>query len=174
MNDRFWPKVENASGADCWQWLGCTDKNGYGYFGIKRNGKFATAEAHRIAWELRRGPIPEGMCVCHHCDNPGCCNPSHLFVGTPADNVADMDIKGRRKQPITLGEKNGMHKLSWNSVSLIRLFATAGASYPFIAKRYGVTPQAVGGVVRGKTWRESEDELRVMEAYVAAMYEGAA
>jgi hypothetical protein len=65
MNDRFWSKVENSSGASCWQWLGYTSGNGYGHFGIKRNGKHITVGAHCVAWELRFGPIPEGMFVCH-------------------------------------------------------------------------------------------------------------
>jgi hypothetical protein len=84
--------------------------------------------------------------------------------------MADMDIKGRRKQPITRGEKNGRHKLTLDDIPLIRLSAFAGASYPFIAKRYGITSQAVGYIVRCVTWRESEDELRSIELDLAAIF----
>ena len=74
--------------AECWEWRGLRDKHGYG-----RKGPYKTT--HRLAWEWANGPVPAGMCVLHRCDNPPCCNPDHLFLGTQADNLADMVAKGR-------------------------------------------------------------------------------
>lgn len=90
---RFWSKVDKSAGVDaCWPWTAKSKhKAGYGVISVdgKRN------VSHRVAWELARGEIPPGMHVCHKCDNPPCCNPSHYFLGTPADNVLDMVDKGR-------------------------------------------------------------------------------
>lgn len=92
---RFWPKVDKSGGQDgCWEWKGCTDNTrngGYGMFTMD----YRSHRAHRIAYELTHGPIPDGLVACHHCDNPRCCNPSHLFIGTVADNNADRERKGR-------------------------------------------------------------------------------
>lgn len=87
---RFWAKVDR--GDDCWEWTGIKDPNGYG-----RCGMFGETLAHRVAWKLTREAIPGGLFVLHRCDNPPCCNPDHLFLGTQADNIADMDHKGRRR-----------------------------------------------------------------------------
>lgn len=100
--ERFWRKVDKSGGPDsCWIWLGFTDRNKYGKFdmALPTSGT-KSVYAHRFSWELVNGPIPTGdhhgtMCVLHRCDNPSCCNPSHLFIGTHKDNMYDCIAKGR-------------------------------------------------------------------------------
>ncbi len=109
-NDRFWTK--GGKTATCWDWTGLRSHAGYGHFrfrgGIRR--------AHRVAWELTRGPIPDGLCVLHSCDNPSCVRPDHLFLGTNADNIRDKTVKGRAAK----GEINGNAKLTAEQVRAIR------------------------------------------------------
>jgi hypothetical protein len=92
---RFWSKVDKSGGPDaCWNWMAKSrSHSGNGYGNFNYNGK--AAHAHRVAWELTNGPIPNGLFGCHKCDNPLCCNPAHLFLGTAKDNSADMHAKGR-------------------------------------------------------------------------------
>lgn len=95
---RFWERVDTSAGPEgCWPWTGSTQGKGHGqvYRGPCR--KSAPHKAHRVAWELTHGPIPAGLFVCHHCDNPPCCNPAHLYVGTAADNARDMFARGRAR-----------------------------------------------------------------------------
>ena len=89
--DLFWSRVDKRGEGECWPWVGGIDTGGYGhatFFG-------ASFQAHRLAWEFAHGQIPASMLICHTCDNPPCCNPNHLFLGTPADNMRDMQKKGR-------------------------------------------------------------------------------
>jgi hypothetical protein len=91
----FWSRVDASRGADsCWSWTGALDSGGYGQCGRDRR----LHKTHRVAWMLTHGEIPDGLVVCHHCDNRRCCNPAHLFVGTQGDNVRDMVRKGRNWQ----------------------------------------------------------------------------
>ena len=90
--ERFWNKVMKIVETDeCWEWIAFKNKDGYGLFGY--NGK--NQKAHRVSWQLHNGPIPDGLCVLHKCDNPSCVNPNHLFLGTNADNIKDRVNKNR-------------------------------------------------------------------------------
>ncbi|WP_374759851.1 HNH endonuclease signature motif containing protein [Iodobacter sp.] len=141
---RFLARIDFDITPGCWEWTGAKTF-GYGLIG-SRDG--VLLRAHRVAYELAYGPIPTGLFVCHHCDNPGCVRPSHLFLGTPADNMADKVIKGRLVH--MYGERNGRAKLSAADVILIR---ASDDSYPCIARRFGVTPSAVGLIKRRKLWK---------------------
>lgn len=96
FEERFWSKVEFIPEHPCWEWNAAKNETGYGKMssGIRGEGNL---KAHRASWIINRGPIPEGACVLHKCDNPGCVNPNHLFLGTKKDNSQDMIKKGRGK-----------------------------------------------------------------------------
>lgn len=97
LADAFWAHCQKRSDSDCWEWNGARSKGGYGNLGFRG----ATYAAHRVAYEIHFGSIPDGLCVLHRCDNRCCANPYHLFLGTQQDNVDDMMAKGRR-QPARL------------------------------------------------------------------------
>jgi hypothetical protein len=142
---RFWQKV-NIGGTDaCWDWQGCKNRKGYGGFSVHRKRQLA----HRIAYHIQFGAIPCGMCVLHKCDNPACCNPSHLFLGNRADNNTDMIRKARHN----IGEKNGSAKLKRDDVLRIRrLYDEREMSLEEIAHRFNISFQMVSNIGRRINW----------------------
>ena len=133
----------------CWPWRGMRDKNGYGRVHIMRT----VFRVHRLSYELFYGTPPEGRLVCHSCDNPSCINPSHLFLGSAADNQRDMVEKGRGRT----GERNGKAKLVAEEVQQIRaLYATGEWTQHQLARRFGISQLTVSNIVTRKTWKHIE------------------
>lgn len=145
LAERLWRRVVVREDG-CWIWTGyCHPTRGYGQIG--RGGRSAgIGETHRVAWEVTHGPIPKWMFVCHTCDNPPCCNPAHLFLGTPADNVADMLAKGRAAR----GARLPHTKLTSEQVVEVRGLWASGWKQSAIARRFGVSQSHVSGIVNGK------------------------
>lgn len=139
---------------ECWHWVGSRSEIGYGMFASARD-TYGCPEivAHRIAWHLWNGPIPDGLKVLHRCDVRSCVRPEHLFLGTQADNVADMIAKGRDRRNPLRGERNHRSRLTDALVRAIRAEARAGAvTQRALAAKYGVSPMTVSRAVRGESW----------------------
>ena len=137
---RFWRHVEPQG--DCLVWTGASDRDGYGVFNLRigpsGGGSPVWIYAHRYAWTLANGAIPDGLQVCHHCDNPQCVNAGHLFLGTNFDNVADRIRKMR-----------GNTKLTETKVRAILADNRSGRA---IAADYGVSPELIQRLRRGQVW----------------------
>lgn len=128
----------------CVEWTACRDKKGYGRMSPQADGEVL---AHRVSYLVCVGPIPDGLNVLHHCDNPRCINPSHLFLGTNGDNNADRVAKGRSRGAV--GVRNGKAALSEADVLRIRDDPRTQSA---IAREYGVDPTTVSCIKRGATW----------------------
>jgi hypothetical protein len=148
--ERFWEKVDRKGPNECWLWTAGALSAGYGSFHY--NGTFIGA--HRFAWIVTNGPIPEGLFVCHRCDNPPCVNPAHLFIGSAADNIGDKVKKGRQSHARVLGERHGMAKLTESDVRAIRV--AQGLTQRQIAALYGVTHKVIGLVRNRLAWTHVE------------------
>ncbi len=155
---RFWSHVDKSGPVPlacpelgpCWLWTAHTN-HGYGriYRGVKGRRMIL---AHNASWILHRGPIPSGKEVCHHCDNPSCVRPGHLWIGTHADNCRDRDIKGRNVAP--MGEAQGGHKLTSEQVLEIRSrYASGGISQLSLARLFGVSERNVNFIVHRMSWK---------------------
>lgn len=146
-DDTFWTCCEIGPDG-CLEWLGRKDKNGYG----KLRHQKTSWLAHRLAWHLANGPIPKGIFVCHKCDNPSCIAPSHLFLGTQADNMLDMKNKGRRKG-INSGERNGRAKISRQTADRIRhSYFLGGVTQKQLSEDHGVSQSTVSLILRNEIW----------------------
>ena len=143
----FWPLVSISKPNGCWPFKGTVDKDGYGKFRL-----IPESLAHRVAYLLKVGPIPKGAHVLHSCDNPPCCNPSHLFLGSPSINMKDMWDKRRHKRPA--GENNNHAKLVAVQVLEIRRLNALGHTQVALAKHFGVTQTNISMIVRRETWTE--------------------
>lgn len=144
---RFWPKVHTGDPAECWPWTASCYPNGYGSFG-KGGHSDGSTYAHRVVWELTNGPIPDGMFVCHRCDNPPCCNPAHLFLDTHDGNMADMIRKGRSPR----GENKWNALMDEAKVRDVHRLYDDGWTGLAIAAYFGVTRGCITDILRGKTW----------------------
>lgn len=138
---RYWKRVDVAGPADCWEWQGASTPKGYG----KLRVGYALHYTHRIALALD-GREPAGLIARHKCDNPRCCNPAHLILGSVADNSADMMGRGRSMR----GEKNHFSKLRWIQVRAIRESSGSNVS---IARKFGVAESTIRAILSYKTWR---------------------
>lgn len=148
---RFQARVlEVESG--CHEWQGCRQRKGYGRFGITPG---QTVQAHRFAYELAYGSFPEDLCVLHRCDNPACCNPEHLFLGTRIDNNVDMRAKGRGSTPPLLrGTRNPRAKLTEADVLEIRRrHATREFKTVDLAAGFGVSTHAIEAITSRRNWK---------------------
>jgi lysozyme family protein len=151
-------KVSPDPNTGCWLWKGYIDGDGYGHYSLP-GGK--SRSAHRVSWMLFKGEIPDGLLVCHKCDIRNCVNPDHLFLGTPAENQADMKRKGRSG----VGEKNPCAKLKLSQVQEIKLLLKQGKPVADIAKKFALSKQGIKSIKYGYTWRH-------VQAVTAISYEG--
>lgn len=145
QSERFWSKVKKGPG--CWEWVGSFHKDGYGHLSV--NQKYWLA--HRLSYSINKAKIPVGLCVLHKCDNPPCCNPAHLFLGTQRDNVHDMERKKRGRHPNH--DEHGRAKLTSEKVFEIRTrYADGGVSFVTLADENNVSKPTISSAIKGTTW----------------------
>lgn len=140
LEERFFSRFKVLENG-CWQWIAHADKDGYGV--MPSNGK--NIRAHRYSYEYHVGPIPDGMSICHKCDNPGCVNPEHFFVGSAKDNAQDALAKQRN----FVGEKNSRSKLTQEQVKFIR---SSNIRSQELASMFNVNKSTINNIRRGATW----------------------
>ena len=144
--ENFWSKVEKGEG--CWNWTAAKDTSGYGKFA---NWPLGFERSHRISWSLHHGPVPQGMCVLHRCDNRLCVNPDHLFIGTRDDNNKDRMRKGRGGS--ASGVRNGNSKLNPIQVDEIRLHYALGATFRELATKYQIDWKTAKQIALRQIWK---------------------
>lgn len=139
--ESFWSQVDRSG--DCWIWQGAIHSRDWQYGSLSVLGRGKRFLAHRFIWMVLHGPIPEGLYVCHACDNPKCVNPEHLWLGSPRENTRDMVRKGR---------DGWERKLTAEKVREIRLRHSEGETGASLARRFGIAECTVGRVIRRKAW----------------------
>lgn len=161
-SERLWSKVDQRAPDECWPWTGAVDGFGYGFM---HGGPFYDdmrwVKAHRIAWEVANDQrVPEGGNVLHHCDNPPCCNPAHLYLGTLKDNAEDRTRRKRGKENRQRGEDNDNAKLKEVDVRaiIVELQRLPRRSQTSIAAQFGVSQPQVSRIMRRENWAHLWDE----------------
>lgn len=179
VEERFWEKVDIRDASECWEWLASKRNGGYGQFSVA--GK--TLRANRIAYEFFYGPFDESLFVLHKCDNPGCVNPAHLFLGSHRDNMRDMVEKERAAS----GEAHKKAELSTKDVlAIVELYNSGKHTHASIAELYTVEAPAIYKILNGRTWGNvtgipltkrgivrkltEEDVLRIVRLYQTGNY----
>lgn len=173
LEDTFWRRVRKSTG--CWEWTGATKGSGAQQYGRVWYRGRVVGKAHRLAWEIVNGPVPDGLAVLHRCDYPRCVRAEpggngHLFLGTDVDNASDMIAKRRaiwqrtdeaaarwrsaaRRAPRLIGEENPQAKLSETMVYEAVVLRGRGVHYRDLAEHFGVDIASIWRAVNGKTWR---------------------
>lgn len=154
LEEEFWKHIDKNGPipthcpelGPCWIWNGSVGKTGRGVFAAQHSKQIIVP---RFSYQLHKGPIPDGLNVCHHCDNPNCPNPDHLFAGTQEDNLRDAQRKGRVRH----GERKSQAKLTTKDVrEIISLRQSTNLSYREIGERFGICNQHAQRLVTGKSW----------------------
>lgn len=150
-SERFWARITRGQSQDCWEWTGGRSPQGYGIFYLA--GK--RCHAHRVAWLFENGAIPDGLSVLHDCDNPPCCNPQHLFLGTLDDNNKDRDRKGRGRHP--KGEEHPRAKITREQVGAIRELVARNPCINIaqLGREHGLSRSGIHHIVRGESWKDA-------------------
>lgn len=161
--ERFWSKVDKKGDDECWGWLGTIDREGYGNLAINLpDGRNTTRKAHRIMWSIYNEEIPKSMVVMHICDNPPCCNPKHLKLGTQPENVQDCVDKNRRA-PQNCDNNSSRTLNSIQVLEIKRLYETGEYSALNLSKKFGVSPSTINYIIKGKSWKEITKEIKIPE-----------
>lgn len=145
---RFWRHVDKSSLNECWNWTASTS-GGYGRLRVLVGDKWKTANANRVSWEIHYSDIPDGLFVCHKCDNKLCVNPEHLFLGTPKDNTQDMLSKNRHSK----GSSHPVSKLTEEDVKRIFDLRENGLTHQEIADHFSVSRTNVTYILNRKIWK---------------------
>jgi len=155
---RFWERTRREG--ECLVWTGYRDRQGYGTL-IRKAIAPSPMLAHRYAFLLTHGEVPDGAVIRHSCDNPPCVEPTHLLIGTQADNIADRQARGRHRPGRLLGEAHPQHKLTATALAEIREQYLRGDSLDLIGARYGVSKTTVYNALRGKNWIEEFEPIQM-------------
>lgn len=140
---KFWDKIEKTE--SCWLWHGTRSDNGYGKVRYRDRQDLS----HRVSYIIHKGEIPVGMVVRHKCDNPPCCNPDHLELGTVADNTCDKMMKQRQAQ----GERQGHAKFTTETVNEAKRLRSEGWTYLELERHFSISRQTISKAIRGETWK---------------------
>ncbi len=159
VTERFWRFLDVRDPASCWEWTGARKAKGYGFLTIRDGGRRYNVHAHRLSYELHHGAIPAGLLVCHRSDNPPCCNPAHLFLGTTRENALDARAKGRlatgeraRAKTVRYGEAHGAASIPDTIVALIKAYhAEHAPTFSALAAAFGVSRSQAHRIVRGES-----------------------
>jgi len=141
-----WKKIDIKDKDDCWDWNGAKDKDEYGRMSINCILKYS----HRIVYEETHGSIPSGLYILHKCNNPSCCNPNHLYIGTQYTNAKQMVFEHRQAR----WNRNGQAKLNKDGVLKIRfLYSTGEYSCGDLGKIFGISRQQIYRIIKNKNWK---------------------